>query len=109
MALAAECAAEQASFESFHDTLFAWQAHLDTLDLSTAAASAGIKDVSAFSECLRASRYADRVRADTDDGRRLQVRGTPTLLVNGNRFDGNVGLEVLDSVIRAELQRDRNR
>lgn len=104
-ALAAECAAEQSRFGELHDTLFAWQGLLDTLDLATAAAGAGVADLPAFSQCLTSRRNASRVRADVEAGWRLRIRGTPTVLVNGHRFDGNATLTQLEAAVNEELQR----
>lgn len=105
LALAAECGGEQGQFEAVHDTLFAWQPRLDSLRLNAVAATAGVKDIPAFQNCLATRRYAKRLQADADDGRRLQVTGTPTLLVNGTRYVGSVGIDVLDSIVRDVLER----
>ncbi len=105
LALAAECGSEQDQFEAVHDTLFAWQPRLDSLRLNEVVAAAGVKDIAAFQRCLATRRYANRLQADTDAGRRLLITGTPTLLVNGTRYLGNVGIGVLDSIVRDALKR----
>ena len=103
-ALASECAAEQSQFEAFHDLLFAKQAFLDTMSLTAAAGAVGIANRQAFEECLRSKRYAGRLEQDKEMGKRLRIRGTPTMLVNGRRFDGALPSETLDSVVNAAMR-----
>ena len=103
-ALASECASDQAQFEAYHDTLFAWQASLDTVDFGAVARSVGVSNQKAFVACLADRRHVGRVRADVEAGERLQIRGTPTMLVNSTKIDGVVDFQRLDSIVRVQLR-----
>src|SRR6478609_3572374 len=50
-----------------------------------------------------AQRFADLVEADYVDGLGLGVRGTPTLLVQGERYRGPVELAVLREAVAAAV------
>lgn len=55
------------------------------------------------------AKHPDRARLerDVDLGRRLGVRGTPTLFFNGRRLDGHHAPEVLAAFVEHELRRAR--
>jgi protein-disulfide isomerase len=69
------------------------------------ADSAAVKDSAAFARCMRDSTYMNRVQADADAGRQLNVRGTPTVLVNGLQLREPATRAVLERLIEAELAR----
>ena len=94
----AEAAAEAGRFWEAHDLLYENQAGLgdayllgygDRLGLDPAAVRAAL-----------AGRYADRIRADFLGGVRSGVNGTPTLFVNGLRYDGPRDLESLAALVQ---------
>jgi len=87
---ASMCAAEQELFWEYHDTLFAnWSgenagafsdrrlmAFAETLDL----------DMELFTNCFKANRYQDEIKADFDLGVEMGVSGTPSVFVNGQHI-----------------------
>jgi protein-disulfide isomerase len=84
---AALCAGEQGRFWDFHDTLFANQvtesASLFTDErLNTMAQNLKL-DMSAFNQCYKAKRFASEIQDDMTQAQTLQLRGTPSALVNG--------------------------
>lgn len=104
-ALASECAAAQGRFEPFHDALFARQDSVGALPWTRFAQEAGVPDVTAFERCMAGSAAAAAaLNADTLAGQKLQVRGTPTLLVNGKRYNGAPPTHALEQIIREELR-----
>jgi protein-disulfide isomerase len=84
---AAEAAGAQGNFWGMHDLLFENQDALDYDDLGQYAAVLGLDAPRLISEVL-AGVYRPRVREDFKSGIRNGVNGTPTLFVNGLRYDG---------------------
>ena len=54
-----------------------------------------------FNACLDSGRYAAEVWADRAEGNQKGIRSTPTLLVNGKKFEGNLGIAELRRIIDA--------
>ena len=87
-AAASECADEQGRFWEYHDALFTHTAGrgkgvFTNSALKQYAADVGL-DRAAFNSCVDSRRYEDWVRSETEQGRRLGVTSTPTLVVNGH-------------------------
>jgi protein-disulfide isomerase len=57
-----------------------------------------------FQTDLKSLTVGQIVKRDIADGDRAGVPGTPTLYIDGQRFNGPVTLEVLRPVIEAELK-----
>ncbi len=86
---AAEAAAEQGKFWEMHASLFKHQAELASLDLSHLALNLGL-EIYKFEGGRSVERHLRRIRADFEGGIRSGVKKTPTLFINGNRYDGVV-------------------
>lgn len=86
-AAAAECASAQSRFLSMHDELFRNQATLGAGQWEELAKAAEVPDLPQFKRCMEAPETSARVDADFSVGRALDVRGTPTVIINGWRFD----------------------
>jgi protein-disulfide isomerase len=98
-AAAAEAAALQATFWEMHELLFHRQKALEDADLQRYAAELGL-DVQRFDQDRRSPDVAQRIRRDIDSGIASgEVRGTPTLFIDGavhvSGFDTDTLLEVL--------------
>jgi len=83
---AARCAGERGKYWEMHDRLFANQRELNPEQLVQHAKAIGLDD-GAFKACLEQGKYAAAVRKDLDDGTRLGVRGTPTLVLGTSDGD----------------------
>lgn len=99
---AAQCAAEQEAFWSFHDYIYEQTAQgaLGRNDLKGYAASLGLNQTQ-FDACLDAGKYQPFVRHDWDAALAAGARGTPTFLIDGQRVDPNY--ETLTAVIEQTL------
>lgn len=89
-ARAAECAGHQGRFGEFVALAFAMPDSIGVKSWTAFARDAGVRDSSAFVECLgnpRATVLVDSGRALAE---RLQIPGTPTILVNGWRTRGRL-------------------
>jgi protein-disulfide isomerase len=94
LAHAAEAAALQGAFWEMHDSLFGDQGHLDDPHLWARAEALGL-DVARFEADRRSDTVAQRVERDFRTGVRAGVVSTPTLFVDGDRFPGVPGEQLL--------------
>jgi protein-disulfide isomerase len=88
-ATAAEAAALHGQFWPMHDKLFSGdEPHLTQPDIRRYATEIGVDPAKVTWPNTRF--VEDRVEADFNSGVRSGVRGTPTLFVNGEKYDGPV-------------------
>ncbi|MGX7680009.1 DsbA family protein [Jatrophihabitans sp. DSM 45814] len=103
-ALAAESVAASAGPEAFwamHDKLFAHQNRLNDIDLSLYAKGVGADPQLAVGAAAQA--FAPIVQADYASGIDAGVAGTPTLFIDGNRYEGRVELNSLQRATGSSL------
>jgi protein-disulfide isomerase len=83
---AAEAAARQDRFWEMHDQLFAHRRQLEAADLRRYAADIGL-DLERFDSDLADPAIKARIKRDVRSGLRSGVDGTPSLFIDGSRFD----------------------
>lgn len=113
-AVAANCSKAQGRFWEMHDALFASPQAVEQRSIRSAALTLGL-DIKRFDSCLAANDRAS-IDEDVEEGKRLGVRSTPTLIFAKRRSDGSlqavatiVGLRsrvVVERAVR-ELRADR--
>jgi protein-disulfide isomerase len=81
-ARAAIAALVQGKFWEMHDKLFANREHLEQSDLDSYAKDLGL-DLSRFHTDMQSQATTDRLAADRKQADALDVKGTPTIYVNG--------------------------
>jgi protein-disulfide isomerase len=86
-AKAAEAAGEQGRFWEMHDRLYRHQAALSDADLERHAREVGL-DLDRFRQSLGSGEPEARIREDLASASESGARGTPTLFINGERYDG---------------------
>jgi NhaA family Na+:H+ antiporter len=86
-ARAAEAAAKQGRFWEMHDCLYGEEPPLSEEQVLGMAESAGL-DMERFRRDLDSDETRRRVEEDLAEGRRNGVTGTPTIFVEGLRYDG---------------------
>jgi protein-disulfide isomerase len=87
-AAAAEAAAEQQRFWDMHQTLFHRQDALEDEDIRGYAKDLGL-DLERFDEDRAGEAVLERIRRDVERGLATgEIRGTPTLFVNGSVYRG---------------------
>lgn len=91
---ASQAAHAQGKFWQYHDKLFANQTALTSDDLKRYAKEVGLK-MSTFNAALDAGEYKPDVNGDLTDGRRAQVSATPTIFLNGRKYQGPRGYHPL--------------
>ncbi len=103
-ALAAECAADQNRFAEYHDYLFEHQDSIGRVTWSTVAARVGVTDSARFDNCLSSKTVSDAVETDSLAGEALNIRGTPTVLINQWKFPFAPNDSAIEETIRRELR-----
>jgi protein-disulfide isomerase len=93
---ASYCAAEQDRFWPMHTTLYRNQPAAHGADnrgyfsdrrLEAMASELGL-DMAAFNQCLASSKYEQQVQADYNRAVSLNIRSTPTFVINGQAYPG---------------------
>ena len=100
--IASECADEQGKYWEYHDKLFENQGALDSDSLKSYASELGL-NTAQFNSCLDSEKYGSEVDKDTNDGRAVGVRGTPSFFINGKKVVGAQPYEVFKQEIEAAL------
>jgi protein-disulfide isomerase len=99
---AAEAAAAQGAFWQMHDRLFERQFALEDHNLVEYAAELGL-DADRVRAALEGGTYRKRVKEDVSSGIQSGVNGTPTFFINGERYDGPHGTELLFQALQNAL------
>jgi protein-disulfide isomerase len=100
---AAIAAQAQDKFWPMHDQLFANSRRLSTETIDTIAQGLGL-DMAKFRSDLKSARLAQAIKKDMADGDKAQVDSTPTVFINGKRFNGPLEMVVLKPILDAELK-----
>jgi protein-disulfide isomerase len=100
---AALAAHRQGKFWEFHDALFQNQQRLDRAALEEHAKTAGL-NVGAFKKSLDSKEFAAIVDSDLQLGKKVNVSGTPTLFVNGNRVADPTNFAAVTELIEGALK-----
>jgi protein-disulfide isomerase len=97
-AYAAEAAGKQEKFWEMHDMIFENQNALEDEDLISYAKVLSL-NVGQFRKDMASEKIIKKVKDDFMDGVRSGVNGTPTLFINGIRFDGPSEVDVIIKAI----------
>jgi protein-disulfide isomerase len=84
-ARAAVAAGNQGKFWEMHDLLFEHQEALEAEDLEDYAERLGL-DMQRFRRDMESEQTQARIDADKERGHAIDVTGTPTILINGRRY-----------------------
>jgi cyclophilin family peptidyl-prolyl cis-trans isomerase len=112
---ASEAAGKQGKFWQMHDLLFTNQADWAGMTVTNfqqwliqQAGDLGL-DVDKFTSDLNSTDLVNLAQSDWDNNRKIGLTGTPTLLVNGELWPGNVPMIVnnIASVIKLTLLEER--
>ncbi|HWH49980.1 MAG TPA: thioredoxin domain-containing protein [Gemmatimonadaceae bacterium] len=98
-AQAAECAANEGKFRQFVSTAYAKQDSFGLKPWSSYAVDAGITDTASFNACTLTRAAVPAVDSGFALARRLQLPGTPTVIVNGWQFGSPPSADDLASTI----------
>ncbi len=103
-AVASMAANEQGKFWEYHDKLFANQQALDRASLERYASELGLK-MDKFKAALDSKKFDAQISADSAEGSRAGVSGTPTFFINGRQLVGVQPIESFKAIIDDELKK----
>ena len=103
-AKAALAAHRQGKFWEYHDLIFANQRALSEDKLVEWAKQLGL-DVDKFNKDRKDPAIAEKINRDMAEGRKAGLRGTPTIYLNGRKFQppGGPSVAALKAVIDSEF------
>lgn len=93
---ASECSSEQAHFRQMHEALTKYADSIGKVDWVWFARVAKMPNIQTFAACNNRSGPILALGRDTVAGLKLGVRGTPTILINDQRYNG---LPPFDSLV----------
>ncbi len=99
LAMIARCAGEQNKFWRMHDQLFLNQGRVDSKEKIDAMADIIKLRSFQFDKCLKESKYAKQIEKDMSDAIQLNLQGTPTWFINGNKITGDIPYDKFVSLI----------
>ncbi len=99
-------AGRQGKFWELHDLIFANQSALEQADLDRYATQLGL-DLTRFHADMQAPATEAKVAADRREGERLQIEGTPTIFINGRRYNLPLERQQLREWIQEEIDTPR--
>lgn len=102
---AAACAREQGYFWSYHDLLYKNQHQLRSEHLLTYARKVGM-DPTVFVTCMQEGRGKAAVQADGEEGKALDIHGTPRIYINGQLYRSGASAEQMARTIELALGKD---
>ncbi len=92
----------QGKFWEMHDKIFANQKQLERPALEGYAEEIGL-DMAKFKAALDNGEFTARVKADMAEGQRAGVRGTPSIYVNGRKYQGQRDAKSMITIIDKEI------
>lgn len=98
LGLIARCAGEQGVFWEMHDELFLEQANMSAEKIDLILEKLFL-DQKKFNTCLSEERYINEIKKDFALGQRLEIKGTPTLFINGYKLSGDIPEKILEQLI----------
>jgi protein-disulfide isomerase len=103
-ATAAIAAQRQGKFWEMHNKMF--EHHQDlSVDAITAIAKELKLDTARLLKDMESKEIHDIVSKDVQDGTDAGVEGTPTIFINGQRYNGRIVLSILRQLVDAEIKK----
>jgi len=99
----AECAGDQGRFEAMYNRLFEEQESFGLKPWSEYATAAGVPDIAAFDACIKRTDSVPRIEEGKQLGAKLDVQGTPTLVINGWKLGHPPSESELGAMVQAVL------
>jgi protein-disulfide isomerase len=99
----AECAGEQGRFEAMYGQLFDGQDQFGLKPWDDYATAAGVPNLGAFDACIKKTDPIPRVEEGKRLGTKLDIQGTPTVVINGWKLGRPPTLDELDHMVKAIL------
>jgi len=101
---AAIAAHHQGKFWPLHDAMFAHRRDLSRPTILAMARNVGL-DMKRFETDVDSADTKKTVMRDMQDGDKAGVEGTPSVFINGRKYNGSLDLPEFKKVIEEELQK----
>jgi len=104
---AAYCAGDQNMFWQYHDLIYANQVSLfanvnQKIDKTLVAFAEYLSmDIEEFESCIDSNKYDDEISEDFSQAVQAGVNSTPSFIINGKKYVGNMPIEDFDVAIEA--------
>lgn len=99
----AACADEQGKYWEQHEKVYEgqseWSAVRDAGGIFRRYAQGNGLDLAKYDACMSAGKYAGRIQASYDEGTRVGVSSTPTLLVGGRLYQGRLDSDAITRLV----------
>jgi protein-disulfide isomerase len=99
----AACADEQGKYWEQHDKIYEgqsqWAGARDAGDLFRDYAGEIRLDLGRYDTCMESGKYAGRIQASLEEGTRLGVASTPTLLVGDRLYQGRIDSDAIGRLV----------
>ncbi|MBA3554410.1 MAG: DsbA family protein [Gemmatimonadales bacterium] len=98
----AACAGDQGKYWEQHDRIYEGQGEWaagDAPDHFREYAQAEGLDLDRYDECMASGKYAGRIQASVEEGTRLGVSSTPTLLVGDRLYQGRIDSDAIARLV----------
>ncbi|HYC33676.1 MAG TPA: thioredoxin domain-containing protein [Gemmatimonadales bacterium] len=99
----AACADEQGKYWPQHEKIYEgqgeWASSRDAGDNFRSYAQANGLDLGKYDACMQAGKYAGRIQASYEEGVRLGVGSTPTLLVGDRLYQGRIDSDAIARLV----------
>ncbi len=106
--LATEAAGVQGQFAAFQDLLFTKQSEwgeLDNPDAYFTSLAQGLKlDLKKFQSDYTSATLLTKINRDVADGNTINVNATPSIYINGKKFEGALSFAAFESSLQAVLK-----
>lgn len=101
---AAVAAQKQGKFWAMHDAMYAHPDRLSRQDLMADAKKLGL-NMQQFETDLNSAGVKQIIMRDIKEGDRAGVQGTPTLFINGQRYNGPLEADILKPILSKQLKK----
>ncbi len=104
LAIGAVCAAEQGRLDAYQRSAFALHKKQPAPeDLRSVVLAAGLSEET-FLQCLRRPESVRLLQDQIEQAGRYGITSTPTVFINGKRYQGRLSLEALQQIVDMETQ-----
>ena len=103
--VASLAAQKQGKFWEMHDGLFSHHQDLSHDAVLGIAKEIGL-DVKRFEADWQSAAVIGALKKDMEDGQTAGVEGTPTLFINGQRYNGPIDVAALTPVLQSQLKQN---
>lgn len=100
-AIASQCALRENKFWEIKELFFKNQDYISTDFIIEAGTELGLSDN--FTRCVANQETLSEVEKDIQDASSLNVRGTPTFIVNGKMVVGTMSMDHFRSIVESDL------